>query len=104
MFAKQCLERLQKSPQVEVTNKMETKLSTTFRIDTKSLKIDPKSMKNPWKSIPNRVRIETKNVKKSRESLQDDLGGARGAIFRLGSQHEAPSWTPKFTKIHEKIV
>ena len=61
-------------------------------------------MKNPWKSTPNRVKIETKNVKKSRESLQDDLGAARGAIFRLGSQHEAPTWTPKFIKNHKKMI
>ena len=62
--------------------------------------LPPKSMKNRRKSTPNRVKIETKSVKRSRESLQDDLGGARGAIFRLSRQHEAPTWTPKFTKNH----
>ena len=57
-------------------------------------------MKNHRKSTPNRVKIETESVKRSREPLQDDLGGARGAIFPLGSQHEAPTWTPKFIKNH----
>ena len=57
-------------------------------------------MKNPWKSTPNRVKIETKSVKRSRKFLQDDLGGARGAIFRLSRQHEAPTWTPKSIKNH----
>ena len=100
MFAKQCLERLQKNLQVKVTNKMETKLSTTFRIDTKSLKLDPKSMKNRRKSTPNRVKSETKTIKRARESLQGDLGGARGAIVPLLRQHGAPTWTPKFIKTH----
>ena len=40
------------------------KLSKTVRIDRKSLEIDPKSMKNPWKSTPNRVKIETESVKR----------------------------------------
>ena len=61
-------------------------------------------MKNHRKSTTNRIEIETKSVKRSREPLQDDLGGARGAIFRLSSQHEAPTWTPKFNKNHLKIV
>ena len=57
-------------------------------------------MKNHWKSSPNRAKIETKSVKRLREPLQDDLGGARGAIFLLSRQHEAPTWTPKFIKNH----
>ena len=61
-------------------------------------------MKNPRKSTPSRVKIETKSVKKLREPLQDDLGGARGAIFRLSRQHEAPTWTPKPSQHAAKLV
>ena len=57
-------------------------------------------MKNHWKSSPNRVKIETKSVKRLKELLQDDLGGARGAIFPRSRQHEAPTWSPKFIENH----
>ena len=62
-------------------------------------------MKNHRKSTPNRVKIETKSVKRLREPLQDDLGGARGAIFgyyvsmghRLGPQNSIKIITNKKT-------
>ena len=60
--------------------------------------------KNPLNSTWNRLKIEVSSVKISREPIQDDLGGARGAIFPLGSQLQAHFWSPKSPKNNIKIM
>ena len=49
--------------------------------------IDPKWYEN-----------EAKRDKKSNQRLQDDLGGPRGAIFRLSRQIQTPTWSQKANK------
>ena len=98
MFGKSCREA--PTYRRRRINKMETIIPGSIQNHQNST---PKRKKNPQKSTPNQVEIETGSVKRSRETLRGDLGGARGAIFPPGRQHQAPSWDPKSSKNEEKM-
>ena len=91
LWVRRCTHKIKETMQTYIQEGFETKWKKDEKNTPERSKIEPKI-------DPKWYENEAKRDKKSNQRLQDDLGGFKGAIFRLSRQIQTPTWSPKSNK------